>query len=236
MNNILRTRNLHKEFDGLVATDGLNYELERGELECIIGPNGAGKTTFFDLITGSLAPNRGTVEFDGEDITGLPIHEIARKGMVRKYQTPAVYGEISVRRNIGIALGKNGPENPDERTDEILDRIELLSVQHQSAGSLDHGRKQWLEIGMVLANDPQLVLLDEPTAGMTGSETSRTAELIVEIIRQEDVSIIAIEHDIDFVRQLNCLITVLHQGKVLTTGSIDDIERNESVQEVYLGR
>ena len=236
MTTLLRTRDLHKEFNGIVATDGLNYELDEGALECIIGPNDAGKTTFFNLITGSIAPDSGTIEFDGEDITDLSIHEVARRGMVRKYQTPSVYENISIRRNIGISFGEDGPRDPEGRAREILDRIELLSVQDKSAGSLDHGRKQWLEIGMVLANDPQLVLLDEPTAGMTASETRRTAALITEINREEDVSLITIEHDIDFVAQLDCPVTVLHRGSVLATGSIEDIRQNTPVQEVYLGR
>jgi urea ABC transporter ATP-binding protein UrtD len=232
---ILRTDDLVKEFDGVIATDHLTYEMPRGEIQCIIGPNGAGKTTFFNLITGSLKPDAGTVHFDGEDVTGLEIHEIAQRGMVRKYQTPSVYDDMSVRRNIDIAFGAEKPSNADSRRREILQRIGLTDRVGEHAGALDHGSKQWLEIGMVLANDPTLVLLDEPTAGMTADETAKTSDLITEINREEGVSIIAIEHDIDFVRQLSAPVTVLHRGQVLAQGSLSDIEENEDVQEVYLG-
>lgn len=236
MSTVLQTRDLRKEFDGVVATDGVNYAIDNKTLECIIGPNGAGKTTFFDLITGVLTPDSGTVEFNGDDITGLSVHEIARKGVVRKYQTPSIYNEISVDRNIRIAFGEDGTTDPNRRVKKILNRVDLAAVDDQIAGTLDHGRKQWLEIGMVLASDPSLILLDEPTAGMTTSETSRTADLITEINDKENISIITIEHDIDFVRQLNCPVTVLHNGSVLASGQLSDIEDNNEVQEVYLGR
>ncbi|MFB6107287.1 MAG: ATP-binding cassette domain-containing protein [Haloplanus sp.] len=235
MSVILRTDDLLKEFDGVVATDHLDYEMEAGEIECIIGPNGAGKTTFFNLITGTLTPDAGTVHFDGTDITGMDIHEIAQQGMVRKYQTPSVFEEMSVRRNIRIAFGESGPADEEARLREILELIGITDRADEQAGALDHGTKQWLEIGMVLANDPRLVLLDEPTAGMTTEETMNTAELITSINDEEDVSIIAIEHDIEFVRQLAARVTVLHQGSVLAQGSVGDIESNDEVQRVYLG-
>ncbi|AZH27125.1 ATP-binding cassette domain-containing protein [Haloplanus aerogenes] len=209
--------------------------MEKGDIECVIGPNGAGKTTFFNLITGAIKPDSGTVYFDGDDITGQSINEIARRGMVRKYQTPSVYNEMSVRRNIRIAFGEDKPPNADERLTELLDLIGLTERVDETAGKLDHGTKQWLEIGMVLANDPQLILLDEPTAGMTTEETMKTADLITSINDAEGVSIIAIEHDIEFVRQLSSTVTVLHQGSVLAQGSVEDIESNEEVQNVYLG-
>jgi branched-chain amino acid transport system ATP-binding protein len=232
---ILRTDGLYKEFDGVVATDNLDYEMAAGEIQCIIGPNGAGKTTFFNLITGVLTPDSGTIHFDGEDITGRDIHEIARQGMVRKYQTPSVYDEMSVRRNIRVAFGEDKPDDPDARLAEIADLIGISDRLDEQAGTLDHGTKQWLEIGMVLANDPRLILLDEPTAGMTTEETTRTAELITSINEREGVSIVAIEHDIEFVRQLSSRVTVLHNGSVLAQGSVAAIESNEDVQNVYLG-
>jgi urea ABC transporter ATP-binding protein UrtD len=235
MTAILRTEDLVKSFSGVVATDHLEYEVAAGEIECIIGPNGAGKTTFFNLITGTLAPDSGAVYFDGEDITDLDVHEIARRGMVRKYQTPSVYDEISVRRNIGIAFGEDRPPEADRRQREILDLIDLADRADEDAGALDHGSKQWLEIGMVLANAPKLILLDEPTAGMTTEETRRTADLITEINETEGVSVIAIEHDIEFVRRLSSRVTVLHQGSVLAQGSVAEIESNDDVQRVYLG-
>lgn len=235
MSAILRTEDLVKEFDGIVATDHLDYEIETGEIQCIIGPNGAGKTTFFNLITGVLTPDSGTIWFDGTDITGQDIHEIARQGMVRKYQTPSVYDDMSVRRNVRIAFGEDKPTDGDERLAEILDLIDLAGRADEQAGTLDHGAKQWLEIGMVLANDPQLILLDEPTAGMTSDETMRTADLITSINEREGTSLIAIEHDIEFVRRLASPVTVLHQGAVLAQGSVEEIEGNEEVQNVYLG-
>lgn len=235
MSAILRTKDLIKEFNGVIATDQLNYEMEVGEIQCIIGPNGAGKTTFFNLITGAIAPDSGSVWFDGEDITGLEINDIARRGIVRKYQTPSIYNNMSIRRNLGIAFGAQKPQNADERLMELLDLIGLTGRGDEQAGELDHGTKQWLEIGMVLANDPKLVLFDEPTAGMTAEETNRTAELISTINRREKISIIAIEHDIDFVRQLSSRVTVLHQGTVLAQGSVKEIESDEAVQNVYLG-
>lgn len=235
MTAILRTDGLYKEFDGVVATDNLDYEMAAGEIQCIIGPNGAGKTTFFNLITGVLTPDSGTIHFDGEDITGRDIHEIARQGMVRKYQTPSVYDEMSVRRNIRVAFGEDKPDDPDARLAEIADLIGISDRLDEQAGTLDHGTKQWLEIGMVLANDPRLILLDEPTAGMTTEETTRTAELITSINEREGVSIVAIEHDIEFVRQLSSRVTVLHNGSVLAQGSVAAIESNEDVQNVYLG-
>lgn len=235
MSAILRTVDLVKEFDGVVATDHLNYEMPEGEIQCIIGPNGAGKTTFFNLITGVLTPDSGQIYFDGDDVTGEDIHEIAQRGMVRKYQTPSVYDEMSVRRNIHIAFGEDKPADAEARLTEILDLIELRDRVDEQAGTLDHGTKQWLEIGMVLANGPRLVLLDEPTAGMTTDETMRTADLITSINEQEETSIIAIEHDIEFVRRLSSPVTVLHQGSVLAQGPVEEIEENEEVQNVYLG-
>jgi urea ABC transporter ATP-binding protein UrtD len=232
---ILRTEDLYKEFDGIVATDHLDYEMEAGEIQCIIGPNGAGKTTFFNLVTGVLAPDSGAIHFDGRDITGQDIHEIARRGIVRKYQTPSVYDDMSVRRNIQVAFGEDRPDDERERLAEIADLIGIADRLDERAGTLDHGTKQWLEIGMVLANGPRLVLLDEPTAGMTTEETTRTAELITSINEAEGVSIIAIEHDIEFVRQLSSRVTVLHNGSVLAQGSVSEIEANQDVQSVYLG-
>jgi len=235
MSTILRTDDLVKTFSGVVATDHLEYQMDAGEIECVIGPNGAGKTTFFNLITGTLSPDSGAVYFDGDNITGMKVHEIARRGIVRKYQTPSVYAEMSLRRNIGIAFGENKPADKDRRLHEILALIDLTGRADDNAGALDHGSKQWLEIGMVLANDPELILLDEPTAGMTSEETRRTADLITNINREEGVSIIVIEHDIEFVRQLSSRVTVLHQGSVLAQGKISEIEEDDDVQRVYLG-
>lgn len=234
MTNILRTENLRKSFEGIVAVDDLDFEMEGGTIECVIGPNGAGKTTFFNLLTGILKPDRGTIEFDGEDITGEPLHRVASRGIVRKYQTPTVYENLTVERNLRIAATAANRENVDERIRDALDRIGLGDQRDQLVGTLDHGSKQWLEIAMVLVNEPRLMLLDEPTAGMTHEETSRTAELI-KSINESGLPIIVIEHDLDFIRQLSSRITVLHRGRILAQGDIEAIEANDEVQEVYIG-
>jgi urea ABC transporter ATP-binding protein UrtD len=231
---ILQTTNLNKSFNGIVAIDNLDFEMEKGGLECIIGPNGAGKTTFFNLLTGTLQPDEGEILFDGAEITGDPIHEIARNGLVRKYQTPKVYEDLTIRKNLRIAATVDDKNNPDKRIEEVLNQIRLTDYQGQKAGTLDHGRKQWLEIGMVLITNPKLMLLDEPTAGMTNEETKETASLI-ESMNTDGLSIIVIEHDMDFIRKLDSRITVLHKGEILAQGDIDTIESNEMVQEVYIG-
>jgi len=231
---MLEIENLQKTFNGIVAIHDLDYRMEEGTLECIIGPNGAGKTTFFNLLTGALRPDGGRIIFDSEDITGQSLHEISRKGIVRKYQTPKVYNELTVLKNLSIAATVENTNNADERIHDTLEKIKLKGHQDQTAGSLDHGRKQWLEIGMVRVNKPKLMLLDEPTAGMTNKETKETADLI-ESMNASGLSIIVIEHDMDFIRKLNSRITVLHKGEILAQGDIDSIESDERVQEVYIG-
>ena len=232
---ILETRDLTKEFDGIVATDHLDFSIEAGDIRAIIGPNGAGKTTFFNLITGTIPPDSGKILFKDEDITGQSIDKIAKKGMVRKFQTPSIYNELSVIENLRIAANPDRVDNIDERIERSIDLINFNEKRDAKAGTLDHGNKQWLEIGMILTTDPDLMLLDEPTAGMTIEETHRTTDLIKQLNREEDLSIIAIEHDIDFVRKLSTTITVLHQGRVLAEGPINEIEQNNQVQRVYLG-
>lgn len=232
---ILETRDLTKEFDGIVATDHLDFSIEAGDIRAIIGPNGAGKTTFFNLITGTISPDSGKILFKDEDITGQSIDKIAKKGMVRKFQTPSIYNELSVIENLRIAANPDRVDNIHKRIERSIDLINFNEKRNAKAGTLDHGNKQWLEIGMILTTDPDLMLLDEPTAGMTIEETHRTTDLIKQLNREEDLSIIAIEHDIDFVRKLSTTITVLHQGRVLAEGPINEIEQNNQVQRVYLG-
>jgi urea ABC transporter ATP-binding protein UrtD len=232
---ILEIRDLRKEFDGIVAIDGLDFSMEKGTIRAIIGPNGAGKTTFFNLITASLAADSGTIAFKGEDITGKSISEIAKKGIVRKFQTPSVWDELTVEENLTVAVDPSRVDDPKENIRKAIDYINLNDRLDDKAKSLDHGSKQWLEIGMILATDPDLLLLDEPTAGMTVEETNRTIELIKSFNKSEGTSVIAIEHDISFIRGLDSRLTVFHQGSVLAEGSIDEIERDEEVQRVYLG-
>lgn len=231
---ILQTENLHKSFNGITAIHDLNYQMEDGALECIIGPNGAGKTTFFNLLTGALKPDQGTIKFNSSNITGNSLHEIAEKGIIRKYQTPRVYGDLTVRKNLEIAAKVKDTSDVDKRIVDVLEQIMLTDFQDQKAGNLDHGRKQWLEMGMVLVSGPRLMLLDEPTAGMTNDETRETAALI-ESINASGISIIVIEHDMDFIRELKSRIMVLHNGEILAQGDIETIESDKKVQEVYIG-
>jgi len=233
-------------FDGFKAIRGLSLTLEQGEMRAIIGPNGAGKTTMMDIITGKTRPDAGDVLFDGGriDLTRYDEAAIAELGIGRKFQKPTVFESHSVADNVLLALkGRRGPFSalfgarnrvkPDE-IDAILDQVRLLAHRHRPAGDLSHGQKQWLEIAMLLAQDPKLLLVDEPVAGMTDAETEATAELLKEINR--DHSVIVVEHDMHFVRALQCKVTCLHEGSVLSEGTIDAVASDKRVIEVYLGR
>lgn len=233
-------------FDGFQAISDLTIVLDKGELRCIIGPNGAGKTTMMDIITGRTRPDKGHVFFtaDLEDLTGLPEHEIARKGIGRKFQRPTVFPAHTVRENLELALAsKKGlwislfqrvSRQERERVDQILERIGLTSKHHSHAGFLSHGQKQWLEIGMLLAQDPRVLLVDEPIAGMTHQEIERTAELLRDLAGSHTV--VVIEHDMDFVRSIATnVVTVLHEGKKLAEGPMDQVQNDPKVIEVYLG-
>jgi len=232
-------------FDGFRALNALSLVLETGEMRAVIGPNGAGKTTMMDVITGKTRPDAGRVVFGAEtDLTRLDEPAIARLGIGRKFQRPTVFEPLSVRDNLLLALaGDRSPrfslwarETPDERgrIDELLTTIRLTGERDQRAADLSHGQKQWLEIGMLLAQEPRLLLVDEPVAGMTDAETAETADLLREINRTR--SVVVVEHDMAFVRALGVKVTVLHEGSVLAEGSIDAIQENPRVVEVYLGR
>jgi len=232
-------------FDGFKALDNLSLTVEPGEMRAIIGPNGAGKTTMMDVVTGKTRPDSGDVYFDGSfDLTRLDEAEIAVLGIGRKFQKPTVFEMHTVEDNVRLALKSDRHaraalfwrESRDEkdRIDRILDIVRLGPTRDHFASSLSHGQKQWLEIGMLLAQDPKLLLVDEPVAGMTDAETRQTAELLKEINR--DRTIVVVEHDMAFVRDLDVKVTVLHEGAVLAEGSIDDVSANERVIEVYLGR
>jgi urea transport system ATP-binding protein len=232
-------------FDGFKAINDLSLFVMPGEMRAIIGPNGAGKTTMMDIVTGKTRPDAGTVYFDGQhDLTKLDEATIANLGIGRKFQKPTVFENHTLADNILLALaGPRGPwsalfgprnaMSPDD-IDAVLERVKLLQHRDRLAGDLSHGQKQWLEIGMLLAQDPKLLLVDEPVAGMTDAETERTAELLGEIAR--DHSVVVVEHDMTFVRALGVRVTCLHEGSVLAEGSIDDVSANERVVEVYLGR
>jgi urea transport system ATP-binding protein len=232
-------------FDGFRALNDLSIAVEPGEMRAIIGPNGAGKTTMMDVITGKTRPDKGDVYFDGAfDLTTLDETQIAELGIGRKFQKPTVFEMHTVENNLLLALkGERRTrktllwrESADEltRIDAILKTIRLGPVRSRVAGSLSHGQKQWLEIGMLLAQDPKLLLVDEPVAGMTDVETHQTADLLKEINRHKTV--VVVEHDMTFVRALGVKVTCLHEGSVLAEGTIDQVSQNDRVVEVYLGR
>ncbi|MGX1098100.1 urea ABC transporter ATP-binding protein UrtD [Amorphus sp. MBR-141] len=232
-------------FDGFRALNNLSLVLQEGEMRAIIGPNGAGKTTMMDCITGKTRPDQGTILFDGTvDLTELDEAAIASQGIGRKFQKPTVFENHTVRTNIALALNESRSpfhllvarlsSGQNTRIDEVLDTIRLGHLQTETAANLSHGQKQWLEIGMLLAQDPRLLLVDEPVAGMTDSETAETAKLLVEIARNHTV--IVVEHDMAFVRDLDVKVTVLHEGSVLAEGALDHVSADQRVIDVYLGR
>lgn len=242
---ILSAEGVNKTFDGFKAISNLSFYMEEGELRTVIGPNGAGKTTFLDLITGRSKPDLGSIKFDGDtELTKLNEYQIYRLGIGRKFQTPTVYGDHTVFDNILLSMegsrsvftalfSRISPAQRD-RIYDILKTIGLHEKAQSKAGSLAHGQKQWLEIGMLLAQNAKLLLVDEPAAGMTDEETAKTGELLLGLAGRH--SIIVIEHDMVFVRQIATKVTVLHQGSVLCEGTVDEVQNNEKVVEVYLGR
>ena len=229
---LLHAENVGIRFGGLQALEALNLTVRDKELCCIIGPNGAGKSTFLNVLTGTLRPTSGSVRFLGHDIAGLPLHRIARLGIARKFQIPSIFPSLSVEDNLKVA--RWGVPSPVRPLSELLELVALTNRAATLAGELAHGQKQWLEIGMALAIEPRLLLLDEPTAGMTPQETLATAEMLLRL--KGEFSIVAVEHDIRFVRALNCETLVLHQGRRLRSGPFHDIETDEMVRDVYLGR
>ncbi|MBU6402362.1 MAG: urea ABC transporter ATP-binding protein UrtD [Verrucomicrobia bacterium] len=242
---ILTLEDVDKTFDGFKAISGLTFYMDVGELRTIIGPNGAGKSTMLDLITGRTRPDRGKIEFGRDtDLTGLNEYQINRLGIGRKFQTPSVYTDHTVFENLLLslpgtrsvweALFSRVTRAQRDRIDELLQITRLAGQVGTKAGALAHGQKQRLEIGMLLAQDAKLLLVDEPTAGMTDEETARTGELLLSLAGTH--SLIVIEHDMAFVRQIARKVTVLHQGSVLCEGTVDEVQNNEQVVEVYLGR
>ena len=242
---ILTLEGVNKSFEGFKAINDLTFYLDEGELRTIIGPNGAGKSTMLDLITGRTRPDAGKIEFGRDtDLTRLNEYQINRLGVGRKFQTPSVYVEHTVFENILLslpgtrsvweALFSRTTPRQRERVEEVLEIVGLKDKSESLAGALAHGQKQWLEIGMLLAQDPRLLLVDEPAAGMSDEETVKTGELLLSLAGKH--SIVVIEHDMTFVRQIARKVTVLHQGTVLCEGTVDEVQNNEKVVEVYLGR
>lgn len=230
---ILETENLTKQFGGLTAVDGVNYSLRSEGIRCIIGPNGAGKSTFFKLITGRLSPTEGAIRYRGEDITELEPYERVRRGLSMKFQDVSVYPDLSVRENFRIAVQRHTSDY-DDAVSDLLDVVQLQGKRDTLVGDLSHGQQQWLEIGMATAIEPDLLLLDEPTAGMTVDETEETGELI-QSLADDGMAVIVVEHDINFVRQIAETVTVLHNGRIFTEGSVEEVENDEDVRRIYLG-
>lgn len=243
MSPILDIQNVTVSFGGFKALNNLNFSLEPGELRVIIGPNGAGKTTFLDVITGRVQPTEGSAVFKGRNLSSIPEHKISRLGIGRKFQTPRVYLNLTPRENLELSYNRrktlwgtlwSQPGKADrEEIARLLSIIGLAGKAHGPARVLSHGEKQWLEIGMLVAQSPDLLLVDEPVAGMTDEETERTGQLLMSLA--ESHSIIVIEHDMEFVRQIARKVTVLHQGSVLCEGTMDEVQSDPRVIEVYLG-
>ena len=239
----LAIEGLTVSFDGFKAVDDLNLYVNKGELRVVIGPNGAGKTTVLDLICGRTKASSGSIKFNNRELTKLPEHQIVRSGVGRKFQTPSIYENLTVFENLEVSFPRGRGvwgamafrRTPDvvERVHHIAEEIYLSSELQLPAEELSHGQKQWLEIGMLLMQEPELLMLDEPVAGMSVAERKRTAELLNRI--SQNRSMIVIEHDMEFVKDIAHRVTVLHQGKVLAEGNMESVQSNPEVVEVYLG-
>lgn len=246
MSALLEVSGVSVSFDGFKAITNLSFSIGPAELRAIIGPNGAGKTTFMDIVTGKTKPNSGTVMWGekGQSLLTMSEAAIARAGIGRKFQRPTVFEDQSVAENLILALkSKRGPfaalffvlsAAGRRRVDALAQNVGLADYLNRKAGELSHGQKQWLEIAMLLAQEPRLLLVDEPAAGMTLAEREQTTAMLVDIARTR--AVVVVEHDMDFVRRLGCRVTVLHEGSVLAEGSLDHVTKNPDVIDVYLGR
>ncbi|CUH46545.1 urea ABC transporter ATP-binding protein UrtD [Ruegeria atlantica] len=246
MSTLLEVSGVSVTFDGFRAINNLSFQIGEAELRSVIGPNGAGKTTFMDIITGKTRPDEGRVIWGEKSVSLLDMTEakIAQAGIGRKFQKPTVFEDQSVRDNLLMALKKNRgwvgvllyrPSTSDlQKVEDLATEIGLYQELSRKSGELSHGQKQWLEIGMLLAQDPRLLLVDEPAAGMTPQEREHTTDLLVQAAKTR--AVVVVEHDMEFVRRLNCKVTVLHEGSVLAEGSLDHVTSNQDVIDVYLGR
>ena len=240
---ILSIKNLTVSFDGFKAVDNLSMSIDEKELRVIIGPNGAGKTTLLDMICGKTKPTSGSIRFHDVELTRLPEFKIVREGVGRKFQTPSIYEDLTVAENLEISIPQahgvwasiffKRTQQVKERIDAIGEQIMLADHLRTKSGKLSHGQKQWLEIGMLLVQDPDLLLLDEPVAGMSPREREQTAELLKTIALGK--SLVVIEHDMDFVKSIANKVSVLHQGRLLSEGSVDQVQNDPRVIDVYLG-
>ncbi|WP_435126782.1 ABC transporter ATP-binding protein [Halobaculum sp. D14] len=247
--SLLRTDGLTKEFGGLVAVDEVSFEVESGETRAVIGPNGAGKSTLINSITGMLEPTRGTVEFDGEDITHLSPHESVQRGISKSFQTASIFPEMTVEENVTIAalaaehgsfqfnfLKKlGGFDEVHDTAARMLDAVELSGVADEEAGSLPYGDKRRLEIAIALASDPEMLFMDEPTAGMSPDETEATVELIEQLQDELGLTILIVEHDMEVIFRIADRILVLNRGEVIADGTPDEVQGSDAVQDAYLG-
>jgi len=243
MSDYLRLSEINVTFNGFRALNGLNLSVAQGELRCLIGPNGAGKTTTLDLICGKTRQATGSVTFNGTKLDGLEEHEIARAGVGRKFQVPSVFRELTVEENLRVACAaqpgvfKNllpgSRRRDDDRIGYLADLVGLSSERAKPASYLSHGQTQWLEIGMLVAQDAELILMDEPTAGMTAQETRKTADLFLRLKGKH--TLIVVEHDMGFVKAIGDVISVMHMGRLLAQGSVAEIEADPQVREAYLG-
>lgn len=237
MADLLRTEGLTKRFRGLIANEDIDFTLESGAVRCIIGPNGAGKTTFLSMISGHQSPSAGRIFYRDREITRATIAQRARLGIGRKFQTPTVFDNLTARENIELAvLGTECPAaEREDRIAEVLAAVRLSEEASTPVRHMSHGQRQWLEIGLLLGNRSSLLLLDEPTAGMTAEETAATGKLVWQLAREHALSVIIIEHDINFIRDLRAPVTVLHLGRILKQGPFDEIAGDQQVRDVYLG-
>lgn len=232
--SLLRAEGLGVSFGGIHAVQAVDFELQAGEIRCLIGPNGAGKSTFFKLLTGQLTPTRGVCHFKGQKISGLPPHRVARLGIGIKTQNPSVFDGLDVRENLRLAASRSRtPVESEEIVNQVLQKTRLRDAASRIVGDLAHGQRQWVELGMILASRPELVLLDEPAAGMTHQETRTTAELIKEINKHSTV--VVVEHDMEFIEMIAGTVTVFNRGAVLAEGTFEDVTSNPLVREAYLG-
>ncbi len=243
MSAILQLIDVIKAYDEYRVVDEFNFSVNEGELRCLLGPNGAGKTTSIDLVTGRQKATSGKIIFDGRNITGMREDKIARQGVGRKFQVPAVFKDLSVRENLQVSFSRNtdpffnmlrfGRNDGKERLQQVIELVGLEERLDELGGNLSHGETQWLEIGMVLTQSPKLLLMDEPTAGMTEQETLKTGEIFNRL--KGEHTLVVVEHDMAFVREIADVITVMHLGKTLAEGPMREVENDPKVKEVYLG-
>lgn len=235
MTPLIETRDLNVRFGGVHATRDVNFTLAENELRCVIGPNGAGKSTFFKLLTGQVKPTSGQILFRGQDISRMQPHEPGRLGIGIKTQVPSLFNGLTVWENVWLSARRLNSSMQAERiTRETLERVGMSAYRDVQAGLLAHGLRQWVEIGVVIAADPPLILLDEPAAGMSDAEVARTAELILEINRQH--ALVVVEHDMNFIRMIARKVTVLHHGAVIREDTPDRIMSDPLIQQIYLGK